>query len=162
MAWGVNPTIRCLVFLTVAAGANSYAVADTDYQNNASETQVVSTSNFEDVSKDLTEVNPTSILDSKVKAFFENGRNDYLNKEYAYVTKKYSIEASNGAVDGDEIPLEAAKRELLEETGISANEYVSFGYVPGQSYLLFGTLVLNVLIFFVADRALRWYFQQKK
>lgn len=32
-----------------------------------------------------------------------------------------------------------------------------FGYVPAQSYLLFGTLIMNVAIIFTADRALRRY-----
>ncbi len=37
---------------------------------------------------------------------------------------------------------------------VIAFRYVSFGYVPGQSYLLFGTLVLNVLIILAANRLL--------
>ena len=47
---------------------------------------------------------------------------------------------------------------------VIAFRYVSFGYVPGQSYLLFGTLVLNVLFLFAADQMLtkhycgRWKF----
>lgn len=47
---------------------------------------------------------------------------------------------------------------------VIAFRYVSFGYVPGQSYLLFGTLALNVLFIFAADRMLtkhycgRWQF----
>lgn len=38
---------------------------------------------------------------------------------------------------------------------VIAYRYAHFGYVPAQSYLLFGTLVLNVAIFFLADRILR-------
>lgn len=41
---------------------------------------------------------------------------------------------------------------------VVAFRYASFGYVPGQSYLLFGTLALNVLIFYAADALLRRYF----
>jgi hypothetical protein len=37
---------------------------------------------------------------------------------------------------------------------VIAFRYVSFGYVPAQSYLLFGSLVLNTLIIFAADRLL--------
>jgi hypothetical protein len=37
---------------------------------------------------------------------------------------------------------------------VVAYRYVSFGYVPGQSYLLFGTLFLNLLIIHVADRVM--------
>ncbi len=38
---------------------------------------------------------------------------------------------------------------------VVAYRYTSFGYVPAQSYLLFGTLVLNLLIFYYADRVMR-------
>lgn len=38
---------------------------------------------------------------------------------------------------------------------VIAYRYAHFGYVPAQSYLLFGTLVLNVAILFSADRILR-------
>jgi hypothetical protein len=38
---------------------------------------------------------------------------------------------------------------------VVAYRYASFGYVPAQSYLLFGTLVLNLFIIYYADRVLR-------
>ena len=41
---------------------------------------------------------------------------------------------------------------------VIAFRYASFGYVPGQSYLLFGTLALNIFILFAADALLRRYF----
>ncbi|PKO60732.1 MAG: hypothetical protein CVU24_11765 [Betaproteobacteria bacterium HGW-Betaproteobacteria-18] len=41
---------------------------------------------------------------------------------------------------------------------VVAFRYASFGYVPSQSYLLFGTLLLNVLIIFTVDRALNRFF----
>jgi len=37
---------------------------------------------------------------------------------------------------------------------VVAYRFASFGYVPAQSYLLFGSLFLNVLIIFVADKLL--------
>ena len=40
---------------------------------------------------------------------------------------------------------------------VIAFRYVSFGYVPAQSYLFFGTLVLNGLIIYSADRLLHKY-----
>ncbi|WP_459950491.1 hypothetical protein [Denitratisoma sp. agr-D3] len=44
---------------------------------------------------------------------------------------------------------------------VIAFRYASFGYVPGQSYLLFGALFLNGLIIHVADRlCLTWYSQR--
>ncbi|MEI7612321.1 MAG: hypothetical protein WCK63_05395 [Betaproteobacteria bacterium] len=42
---------------------------------------------------------------------------------------------------------------------VIAFRYASFGYVPGQSYLLFGTLVLNGFLIFAVDFLLRkWVF----
>lgn len=41
---------------------------------------------------------------------------------------------------------------------VVAFRYASFGYVPGQSYLFFGALALNILILFAADAVLRRYF----
>lgn len=37
---------------------------------------------------------------------------------------------------------------------VVASRYAHFGYVPGQSYLLFGTLGFNVLLIFIFDRFL--------
>jgi hypothetical protein len=37
---------------------------------------------------------------------------------------------------------------------VVASRYAHFGYVPSQSYLLFGAIYLNVLIFFFSDRLL--------
>lgn len=44
---------------------------------------------------------------------------------------------------------------------VVAFRYASFGYVPGQSYLFFGALALNILIIFAADAALRRYFADR-
>ncbi len=41
---------------------------------------------------------------------------------------------------------------------VVAYRLAGFGYVPGQSYLLFGSLLLNVLLIFFAERVLRWHF----
>ena len=59
----------------------------------------------------------------------------YLVKQFRYPTKCWSLELPAGSTDG-EIPLEAAKRELLEETGLKAHRWVSFGtyqVAPGLS-----------------------------
>lgn len=45
----------------------------------------------------------------------------YLVSQYRYLLKKRSLEAMAGFVDNKETPLDAAKRELSEETGITAN-----------------------------------------
>ena len=39
---------------------------------------------------------------------------------------------------------------------VVAYRYASFGYVPTQSYLLFGALFLNLLIIYSADRVIAW------
>jgi hypothetical protein len=41
---------------------------------------------------------------------------------------------------------------------VVAYRLAGFGYVPGQSYLLFGSLMLNVTLIFFAERVLRWRF----
>lgn len=42
---------------------------------------------------------------------------------------------------------------------VIAFRYTSFGYVPLQSYMLFGSIVLNVLILFLFDRILRFFYK---
>lgn len=37
---------------------------------------------------------------------------------------------------------------------VVAYRYMSFGYVPNQSYLLFGTIFINLFIIYFADKAL--------
>jgi 8-oxo-dGDP phosphatase len=53
----------------------------------------------------------------------------YLTSEYRYAIERESIEVVSGAIDGDELPLEAARRELREELGIEAGEWVELGVV---------------------------------
>jgi 8-oxo-dGTP pyrophosphatase MutT (NUDIX family) len=50
----------------------------------------------------------------------ENG-NTWLVGQYRYVLDAYSWEIPEGGASYEEAPLEAAKRELREETGITAN-----------------------------------------
>lgn len=52
----------------------------------------------------------------------------YLIGLFRYPTNKYSIEIPAGNTDGQE-PLEAAKRELLEETGLTARKWQKIGEV---------------------------------
>lgn len=42
---------------------------------------------------------------------------------------------------------------------VIAFRYTSFGYVPIQSYMLFGSVLLNVLIFFLFDRVLCYVYR---
>lgn len=51
----------------------------------------------------------------------------YMNEEFHYAIVKKDIEATSGAKDPGETPLEAAKRELKEELGIEAEEWIDLG-----------------------------------
>jgi 8-oxo-dGTP pyrophosphatase MutT (NUDIX family) len=53
----------------------------------------------------------------------DSDMNTYLVGQYRFVLNAYSWEIPEGGGPLDEAPLEAAKRELLEETGLKANEW---------------------------------------
>ena len=59
---------------------------------------------------------------SVVIPFFENG-DIILVRQYRYPSKTYILEAPAGKLEPNEDPLEAAKRELQEETGFQANKF---------------------------------------
>lgn len=65
---------------------------------------------------------------SSVLALTDDGA-VYLVKEYKYGIGRESLEVMSGAIDGDETPLQAAKRELQEELGLEAEEWVDLGVV---------------------------------
>jgi ADP-ribose pyrophosphatase len=52
--------------------------------------------------------------------------NVYLTKQFRYVLGEESLEAPSGAIEGEE-PIEAAKREIKEELGIEAEEWLPLG-----------------------------------
>ena len=53
----------------------------------------------------------------------------YLTEEFHYAIGKEDIETVSGGMDGAEGPIEAAKRELKEESGIEAKEWIDLGLV---------------------------------
>ncbi len=53
----------------------------------------------------------------------------YLTKEFKYGTARDHIEVVSGGIDGDEPPLAAAKRELEEELGFRAEEWIDLGHM---------------------------------
>lgn len=61
----------------------------------------------------------------------------HLTNEYRYAVERESIEAVSGGVDAGETPLDAARRELREELGIEAREWLDLGSVdPFTSVVL--------------------------
>src|SRR4051812_21485581 len=56
-------------------------------------------------------------------------REVYLVKEFKYAIDRPSIELISGAIEDGESPLDAAKRELEEEAGLSAKEWIDLGVV---------------------------------
>lgn len=66
----------------------------------------------------------------------------YLISQYRYMLKETVLEAVAGFIDEGESPLQAAKRELHEETGIQATSWEEIGkfemsgsVVRGQTYM---------------------------
>ncbi len=65
---------------------------------------------------------------ASVLAMDENGE-VYLTKEFKYAIGKEGIEVMSGAIEKDEKPLDAAKRELKEELGLEAAEWIDLGFL---------------------------------
>lgn len=53
----------------------------------------------------------------------------YLTEEFHYAIGKESIEVVSGAIDQGEEAIDAAKRELEEELGIEAEEWINLGHL---------------------------------
>lgn len=60
----------------------------------------------------------------------------YLVKEYFYVLEEYGIQTPSGGVSKNETPLEAAKKELLEETGLIADTWKELGMVNALTMII--------------------------
>ncbi len=53
----------------------------------------------------------------------------YLTRQFRYALGRESIEVVSGGLDENEPPLEAAQREVREELGIEADEWLDLGVV---------------------------------
>lgn len=75
--------------------------------------------------------NPDSAF---VVPYFENG-DTMLVRQWRHAWEESSWEVPAGTFDGDEDPLDCARRELAEETGLVATRYTSLGVVHGAAFL---------------------------
>ncbi|MDO5773571.1 MAG: NUDIX hydrolase [Spirochaetales bacterium] len=57
----------------------------------------------------------------------DDGENFLMVRQWRHGEKSLSIEFPGGVIDKGEVPLEAAKRELLEETGATAKKMACLG-----------------------------------
>lgn len=71
-----------------------------------------------------------------------------LVREYRHGIQKTILQLPGGSVDEGESPLEAAKRELLEETGYQSNTFIEIGQVnpnpANYSNTMYAFLALDV------------------
>ena len=65
---------------------------------------------------------------SSVLALDNNGE-VVLIREFKYAVERETLEVISGGVEIGETPLEAAKRELREEAGFEANEWLDLGVI---------------------------------
>lgn len=65
-----------------------------------------------------------------------DGKYCYLINQWRFAIDQYILEVPAGTMEPDEDPLETARRELIEETGLSAGKLVPRGFIfttPGFS-----------------------------
>ena len=62
--------------------------------------------------------------------------NIYLVREYKYALGREDINLPGGGIDGEEDPLTAAKRELREELGIEAENWIALGIIHPLTTIL--------------------------
>lgn len=65
-----------------------------------------------------------------------NGKQCKLIRQYRYAIDDYIFEAPAGALEAGEDPIEAARRELIEETGFAAQKIEPRGFIfttPGYT-----------------------------
>lgn len=60
----------------------------------------------------------------------------YLIREYYYAIEEYALQVPSGAIDKKETSLSAAKRELLEETGLVSDNWIELGMIHPLTMIL--------------------------
>lgn len=75
--------------------------------------------------------NPNSAF---IVPYFDNG-DTMLVRQWRHAWDESSWEVPAGTFDGDEDPLDCARRELAEETGLVAARYTALGMVHGAAFL---------------------------
>lgn len=78
-----------------------------------------------------------------VKIIAKDERYFYMVELYRFSVEKKILEFPAGNIDGKEKPLEAAKRELKEETGITARNFTFLGW----QYSLIGLTNIKAFVF---------------
>jgi ADP-ribose pyrophosphatase len=53
-------------------------------------------------------------------------------KQYRHIFEKWEYELPAGGIEEGDIPIETAKKELLEETGYTAAQWMDLGYIYGS------------------------------
>lgn len=66
----------------------------------------------------------------------DDKHNIHLIREYYYVLQEYGLQTPSGGIESGETPLEGAKKELLEETGLIASEWTELGYVDALTMII--------------------------
>lgn len=68
----------------------------------------------------------------------DNHGDVFLTKEYHYAVEQITTEVVSGGIDDNESPFEAAQRELAEETGLTAIEWIELGRVDPYTSTVLG------------------------
>lgn len=72
---------------------------------------------------------------SSTLAMEENG-DVWLVREWKYAIGRPSLEVVSGGIEQGEEPIDAARRELREEAGLAASEWISLGFVDPFTTML--------------------------
>ena len=79
------------------------------------------------------EYNVIEALDGAFIIAFDEDENIQLIKKYRYTTDIYSLEVPAGGIEANEEPLDAAKRELQEELGMTAQDWRFIGKFQAEN-----------------------------